>query len=186
MAMGIAVGARPAIRLLTEPSYHSAALLVPLIVVAYVLHAWVDAVKFGIDVAERTIYFTYASWVATLVVLGGYVLLIPSYGAIGAAMATIIAFAVRFALTLHWAQGMTPLEYGWPRIIRLVGIAAFCAGATLMWAPGTIAADMLLAGISLVSYAVCVWTLILDRAEQQGLVATATRTLGKLRPNSSN
>lgn len=40
----------------------------PLSLVAYVVQAWVETVKFGIDVAERTIYYTYALIGATVVV----------------------------------------------------------------------------------------------------------------------
>jgi len=180
MAVGIAVGARPAIRILTEQSYHSAATLVPLITVAYVLHSWVEAVKFGIDVAERTIYYTYASWAATLVVLGGYLLLIPSLGALGAVLATIAAFILRFAMTLYWAQSMTPLEYGWGRIARLTLLATVCVGATLIRTPSSIAADLIVAALAVSAYSTCVWGLILNPDERQGVVRTVRAKLGSL------
>jgi len=183
MATGIAIGARPAIRILTEQSYHSAAMLVPLIVIAYVLHAWVDAVKFGIDVAEKTIYFTYASWAATLIVVAGYVLLIPGFGAFGAALATIIAFMVRFAMTLHWAQRFTPLEYGWPRVIRLLLLAVACSGVALALSPDSIAADMVFAVMAYVGYAGGVWMLILAPPERRAVREIIRSRLAKLRPN---
>jgi len=178
MAVGIAVGATPAIRILTEQSYHSATTLVPLIALAYVLHAWVEAVKFGIDVAERTIFYTYASWVATIVVLAGYLLLIPALGATGAVLATIVGFAVRLAMTLYWAQRLTPLEYGWGRVARLTLIAAFCVGATLVQPPGSIATDLLVTALAVSAYVTCVWILILKRDERLGIVRTVR---GKLK-----
>jgi len=178
LAVAIAVGARPSIRMLTEKSYHSAATLVPLITVAYILHSWVEAVKFGIDVAERTIFYTYASWIATLVVLGGYLLLIPRLGALGAVLATILAFVVRFALTLYWAQRMSPLDYGWGRIGRLTLLATLCAGATLIRTPTSIAADLLVAALALGAYSAFAWTLILSQDEREAILCAVRGRLG--------
>lgn len=166
MATGIALGARPAIRILTDPSYHSSAALVPMIVVAYVLQSWVEAVKFGIDLAEKTIYYTYASWAATAVVVIGYVALIPFFGATGAALATIAAFAARFALTLRWAQRLVYQDYGWRRIRHIGLLAAACSAATMVYAPAGLLLDLAVATALGLAYAGGVWSLVLEDHER--------------------
>jgi O-antigen/teichoic acid export membrane protein len=94
----------PALDVLTSSRYHSAAALVPIIVAAYVVRIWGHAVKFGIDLGERTRLCTWASWIATAVVLVCYAVLIPLFGGFGAAFPTLIAFAVRSALALYLSQ----------------------------------------------------------------------------------
>jgi O-antigen/teichoic acid export membrane protein len=181
MATAIALGSRLAIRLLTEESYHSAAAIVPLVIVAYVLQAWVEAVKFGIDVAERTIYYTYASAAATVVAVAGYAFLIPRFGAMGAAVATIVAFSVRFALTLKWAHRLTPVDYGWGRIRQMVLIAAVSVGVSVAVAPASIWLEALLeAGLG-VAYAVAVWRLVLHSDERRTIQQMAIARLHRFR-----
>jgi len=180
MAAAIALGARPAIRILTEASFHSAAWLVPFVLVAYVIHSWVETVKFGIDVAEQTIYYTYASAWATGVVLVSYVVLIPPFGSLGAALATIIAFLVRFGLTLHWAQRFSPYEYGWSRIRRLALLTGLVVAASMTVPAGPLWGDLLQASAFFLGYCAAVWRLVLQRSERTRLIDTARARLGRL------
>jgi len=178
MATGISVASRPAIGFLTESSYHEAAVLVPVILAAYVLNAWVDAVKFGIDVSERTVYFTYASWIATVSVLIAYALLVPPFGGMGAAVATAIAFAIRFGFTLFWSQRLAPLDYGWARIMRLTLLSALTCAAGVLYAPDPLYLQVGAALLLFGGYAASTWRFILTVHERD-------RVLGMLRARLS-
>lgn len=170
VATGIVVGAKPAVRLLADPAYQSAALLVPLVVVAYVFHAWTEATKFGIDASGRTVYYTYASWTATAVVLVGYMLLIPAFGGYGAALATLLAFAVRFTLTLHWGARFTPLHYDWPRILRIVAAALMTGGLAIGLMPTGLVPQLLLGAGLMAGYSLALWLLVLSREQREALL----------------
>jgi len=169
-AMGIVVFVRPAIALLTTSDYHSAAFLVPIIVAAYVFQSWGDAVKFGIDIAERTTLYTAASWIATAVVLIGYATLIPLYGGYGAAFATLLAFAVRFGFALYWSQKVWPVAYAWRRPILLAAITvAVCLPAVLL--PVTRTSSQFALGVALTAiYAGLTWQFVLDDTHRLGLL----------------
>jgi O-antigen/teichoic acid export membrane protein len=169
-AMGIVVFVRPAISVLTTTDYHGAALLVPIIVAAYVFQSWGDAVKFGIDVAERTTLYTVASWIATAVVLVGYAVLIPRYGGFGAAYATLLAFAVRFAFAFYWSQKVWPVSYEWRRPILLAAITvAVSLPAVLL--PVTHTPSQFALGAALtVIYAALTWQFVLDDTHRLGLL----------------
>jgi O-antigen/teichoic acid export membrane protein len=168
-AMGIIVFVRPAIGVLTTNDYHSAALLVPIIVAAYVLQSWGNAVKFGIDVAEQTKLYTWASWIAAGVVLVCYATLIPSYGGYGAALATFIAFAVRFGLAFYWSQKVWPVDYQWRRSLLLTAITiAVSIPAVVL--PVTRVLDQFALGIALtLIYACLTWQFVLDDAHRRGV-----------------
>jgi O-antigen/teichoic acid export membrane protein len=169
-AIGIVVFVRPAIGMLTTSDYHSAALLVPTIVAAYVFQSWGNAVKFGIDVAERTTLYTAASWIATAVVLVGYAVLIPPYGGFGAAVATLVAFAVRFAFTFYWSQKVWPVTYLWRRSILLTVIAvAVSLPAVVLPVTRTLSQFGLGVALTLI-YAALTWQFVLDDTHRSGLL----------------
>jgi O-antigen/teichoic acid export membrane protein len=169
-AMGMVVFVRPVIAVLTTSDYHSAALLVPIIVAAYVFQSWGNAVKFGIDVAERTTLYTAASWIATVVVLIGYQLLIPRYGGYGAALATLIAFVVRFGFTFYWSQKVWPVTYQWGRSILLAAITVgVCLPAVILPVTRTASQFALGAGLTLV-YTALTWRFVLDDTHRAGIL----------------
>jgi O-antigen/teichoic acid export membrane protein len=169
-AMGIVVFVRPAIAVLTTSDYHAAAFLVPIIVAAYVVQSWGDAVKFGIDVAERTTLYTAASWIATGVVLVCYAVLIPRYAGFGAAWATLIAFVVRFAFSYYWSQKVWPVTYLWRRSILLAVIAvAVCLPA--VFAPLThVWSEFALGVVLTLIYAALTWQFVLDETHRLGIL----------------
>jgi O-antigen/teichoic acid export membrane protein len=50
--------------------------------------------------------------------------LIPSYGMVGAAIATLAAYVVLFLAMTFWAQRIYPVRYQWARVAKAVGVAA--------------------------------------------------------------
>ena len=169
-AMGIVVFVRPVIGVLTTNDYHRAALLVPVIVAAYVVASWGDAIKFGIDVAERTTLYTVASWIATAFVLVGYAVLIPLYGGYGAAFATLIAFSVRFAFAYYWAQRVWPVTYEWGRPMLLALIATVVSlPAVILPVTRTVSQFALGFGLTAI-YAALTWQLVLDDTHRTGIL----------------
>jgi O-antigen/teichoic acid export membrane protein len=138
-ACGIAVFVQPALRIMSDPQFHPAASAVPLILVAIILQAWTDVAKFGIDISERTILVTRGTWLATLVILGLYALLIPPFGPIGAGLATALAFLVRLLYFQRTADRVCPIAYDWMPSLRIFA-----------WFGGVTAVQMLLPPLNLV------------------------------------
>jgi O-antigen/teichoic acid export membrane protein len=168
-ATGVVVFVRPALAVLTNARFHGAAALVPIIVAAYVVQSWGDAVRFGIDVSERTKLYTWASWIATVVVLVCYAVLIPRFGGFGAAFATLIAFAVRAALGLYWSQKAWPVTYKWGRSILLTVISvAVCAPAMLSRVSGA-TSQFAVSTALMVIYGALTWYFVLDNAHRSGI-----------------
>ncbi len=180
-AMGICVFARPALLVLTSPAYHSAASLVPIIVLAYLVQSWGDATKFGIDITEQTKLVTWASWIGAAVVVVLYVVLIPPYAGYGAAIATLVAFIVRFALLLYWSQKVWPVNYQWGRPILLFIVAvAVVLPATLVPMAQTWKQFAFSAGLTAI-YAALVWIFVLDDTHRAGIRdALRTHAVGAL------
>jgi O-antigen/teichoic acid export membrane protein len=135
-AVGIALTVPLFLRVMATPPFFAAADVVPVVLLAYVLQSLTFLLKFGIDVSERTVYFTAASWASVVVTLALYWFMIPRWGMHGAAWATVGGFAVRGGLIYWWAQRLWRIEYRWAPVLRLLaaGVATVALVGIL---PGT-------------------------------------------------
>lgn len=120
-ATGIAIFVGPLLTIMSDPAFRPAALIVPVVVLAYTLQAWSDSLMFHMDVALRTKYLSIGTWLTVGVILVLYALLIPPFGGLGAAAATALAFAVRLGLLHHWGQQVFPVRYTYGPHLRLLG-----------------------------------------------------------------
>jgi O-antigen/teichoic acid export membrane protein len=70
---------------------------------------------------------------AASVNVGLNLILIPPYGMMGAAVATVAAFATMFAGMAWWAQRIYPVPYQWRRVgtAAAAGVALVAAGKLL-------------------------------------------------------
>ncbi|MDT8369750.1 MAG: oligosaccharide flippase family protein [Longimicrobiales bacterium] len=133
IALGLALFGGDVIRIMSDASFHSAGVLIPMIVVAYIFQAWTDFHDVGIHMREKTEVITLVNWICAGVAVGGYLLLIPRYGTMGAAVATVIAFAVRFGLIYLASWKLWPVAYQWRPVVTLVLLAGavFAAGLAI-------------------------------------------------------
>jgi O-antigen/teichoic acid export membrane protein len=123
MALGLGVLAPWLVRLLTTPSFYSAERVVaPLAFAAAAFGAYI-VVVIGIGRARKT----RSNWVITgaacVLNIGLNLLLIPTYGMIGAAVATIAAYATLFVGMAWRAQRIYPVPYQWRRVATAAGVA---------------------------------------------------------------
>src|SRR2546426_271064 len=103
-AVVLALFAEDILQLIAGPAFQSAANLIPIIVIAYVIQCWTQFHDLGILIRERTEYITVAYWVGAGVALVGYAVLIPLWLSYGAAVATVASFAARELLVYKRAQ----------------------------------------------------------------------------------
>lgn len=132
-AVLIALFVGDVLRIMAAPSFHAAARVVPIILVAYILQSWTGMHNMGIMIRERTELLMLANWVAATVAVAGYVLLIPKYLGLGAAVATLVAFGLREWLVYRYSQRLWPIQYSWQPIIRVCawGVVIFGISTSL-------------------------------------------------------
>src|SRR5207245_2004604 len=92
--------------------------------------SWTVMHNIGMQVQERTEYYTLANWVGALVALAGYALLIPRLLGLGAALATVASFGVREWMVYALSQRLWPVHYRWTPVIRLP-----FASRSVLWPP---------------------------------------------------
>ncbi len=180
LAVAIALFVRPLLLVMSDPGYHGAVVLVPVILFAYQLQTWTEAARFGIDVSEQTRYASYAVWISAVVCIVFYLLLIPPFGAMGAAAATVLAFWVRFQLTYRWAQRLFPIAYRWAPNLKLLLLAALAVVPVLAFQVDGLIAAVVIGTIGAVAYLVVGWHFVVvdeDRAWIRQAVLAAPQAI---------
>ncbi len=115
-ALGLALFARDFFRVMSAPTFWEAHRIVPLIVLAYLLQAWTQFGNFGLLHSGRTRQLATATALAAVAMALACLWLVPRHGAMGAALATLLAYALRFALVWFAARRQYPMSLPWMRV----------------------------------------------------------------------
>ena len=152
---------------MSAPSFHSAADIVPIILLAYVFHGWTEQTQLGLMVTEKTERIAWANWGGAIVALVGYGVLIPPMGGLGAAIATVVAFGARQWMVYVMAQRLWPVRYRWAPVAKQLALAIVIVVIAVLLPPyGLVASLMIRTGL-LVVYGVGVWFGILTDADRR-------------------
>lgn len=168
-AVAITLFIRPILAIMTTADFHTAAVMVPALVLAYVFQVWATVVDFGIEISEQTRYTSLATWISVALIAVLYVTLIPPLGGLGAAIATLAAMFVRFVTTLYFAQRVWPVSYHWsPHLRMLAGGTLVATAVHLVPVTGTMSLLVLAVG-GCCLYALWVWFGVLHIDERAAL-----------------
>jgi O-antigen/teichoic acid export membrane protein len=128
----VVVAATPAFYALLVPSLYQAGMAaVPVILVAYLIYGLSYPLNVGIMLKDRTSALPSISWLAAAICLGLNLWLIPRYGMIGAAWATVLAYIV-WTTGIAWVSlRLYPVPYSFRQIGWLIVLAV--AGYAGIW-----------------------------------------------------
>jgi O-antigen/teichoic acid export membrane protein len=156
-ALGITLFASDGLRLLTLPAFYPAAKIVPVVLIAYIFQSWTGMQDVGIHLRERTEFITLANWIAALVAIAGYMLLIPRWLGWGAAIATVLSFGVRYLIILRVSLRFLPVHYQWTPVFRIIGLALGAALLSIAEPAEGIATSLAIRAAIFVLYVAAVW-----------------------------
>lgn len=110
-AVGVLVSlfAHELLQLLTPVAYWPAANLIGVSVMGLVLFGTTLVTALGISLAKKSHLLSAAAWITALVNLVLNYLFIPKWGALGAAAATLVSYAVLTGYYLYWTQRLEPI-----------------------------------------------------------------------------
>lgn len=124
-AVGVSLFSHDVIVIMSAEDFHTASQFIPGLVIVFLFHAWTSFHNFGLLIAERTGWYAAANWIAAAMAVGGFLLLIPSFGAWGAVLTAGTAFGVRFVIVYRLSQAVWPVAYSWrPSLLMSVWGAA--------------------------------------------------------------
>jgi len=123
VALGISVLIKDVITAISDPAYHAAYKVVPLILLSYILWGGYFHVQVGILLSKKTKNIAYIVAVSALSNLIMNYILIPRMGMWGAALATLVSFAIMFILNYLISMRIYYVKYELVRIVKLFGLA---------------------------------------------------------------
>ena len=112
------------LKIMSDPAFHEAHQIVPIIIFAYLMQAWVKFCDLGILLEKKTIQIAYAEALAAAVITVAYLTLIPAFGIFGAAWATAIGFIARFYWTNKKSKQYYDMQLPWKKVILTLALAA--------------------------------------------------------------
>lgn len=130
--MVISLYVKDLLHIMSAPAFWDAAKVVPVVLGGYLANALGQYVNLGILLKRKTIEITYGTLIAAVVISIGYFLLIPRYGAMGAAWATLFAFSSRTVWVYWRAKGLYDMKLSWRSVgilIGLWGVVCICSTA---------------------------------------------------------
>jgi O-antigen/teichoic acid export membrane protein len=159
------------VRFSSDRSYWEAYKVIPIVGAAYIFYSWSTIMDASFYVTKRTTYKLYSISLAGGIVTVLYWLLIPRYGMMGAAWATLGGYIAFAALTIFYAQRVYFIRYQYGRIALLfaVGILFYKIGALVPITP--VASGLPLRAMIILGFPVALWLGgFLDVNERKALV----------------
>ena len=123
LALALGLLAPWLVRLLTQPEFYEGERVVAPLAFGGMAYAAYIVMAIGVGRAKRTQFNWAITGVAAVVNVVLNLILIPPYGMMGAAIATVAAYGVMFLAMTWYAQRVFPTPYQWRRVFTAVGAA---------------------------------------------------------------
>ncbi len=122
MTLGISVYSKEIIKLMTDPPFWPAYLLVPFLTLSGALGASNYMFQTGMLYTKKTKYMIHTSTASAALNVGLYFLLIPRFGMNGAVATMLVKGVIDTALMYFVAQRLYPIPYDLRTVFKMLGI----------------------------------------------------------------
>ena len=165
-ALVLAVFAEDTLRIMSDAQFWPAASVVPVVVVAYVLQAWMGFSNVGLLLKHKTIQIFYSTAVSCLLVTVAYVTLIPLWGAMGAAVGTLLGFIARFVWIYRASRACYDMGLQWGKVGKMSALAVVVYAVSLL-APDELLLTILVHGLEVMAFLVLLLVLPILSEEER-------------------
>lgn len=159
--------------IMASPAFLPAYRIVPLILVVTIVQQWTTYCNLGLYLRDRTNLMAWASLASVAVAIGLNFTLIPRFGVMGAAWATVAAYVVRFSIIYAMSQAHYPIDYPWRQVGWLGALFLLVYGIRVIVDPASLGVSLLLSAGLVLAFAWTVYGQLLsgsDRAVIHGLL----------------
>lgn len=124
LTAGLAACARDVVALATTPTFHQAARVIPWIALGVAFQGIYLLTSIGLNITKHTEYYPMATGIAAATSVAANLLLVPSFGIVGAAWSNMLAYAVLAFVSWRFSQRFFPIGYESRRIAKIVAAAS--------------------------------------------------------------
>jgi O-antigen/teichoic acid export membrane protein len=160
-ATAITVFAGPILAILTRPEYYEAEKVIGFLTLGTVAYGAYLIVNIGLLISKKTILTSVAISIGAALNIILNFLLIPRFGMMGAAFATLAAYLVALALLYGFAQKYYPIEYpaGRSALAGLLSVLTMAASSAIKF--DSVPADILCRLVLVAVFAILMWRIII-------------------------
>ncbi|MEZ5320410.1 MAG: oligosaccharide flippase family protein [Vicinamibacterales bacterium] len=146
LVAGLASVSNDLVRLMTTPDYAAAGHVIPILAIGVGLQGVYLLTSIGLNLTGNTKYYPTSTGAAALVGLGSGLVLMPRWGATGAAVSFLLAYLTLAATAFYFAQHVYPQRYETGRLARVVLAGVVASLARFPVLTGTAIVDFLARG----------------------------------------
>lgn len=138
--LGLSLFGRSALDLLFPASYHAQSPIIPVIALSTMFYGIYAVVNLGVKLKRKTWLVSLYFIVSSLINVGLNFVLIPAYGTMGAALATLLAYIMLALLAYFFNQRIypVPFEVGQFLVVSGIGITLYLIDNGLTGGPSTV------------------------------------------------
>ena len=142
LALGVAIFGRELLTLMTprNPAFWAAAPLIAPVALAYLCHGAFLLTSIGIGVRKEARYYPIITSCTAATNIAANFALIPRFGTLGAAWATVLSYALMAGLGFWFSHRLYPIPFEWPRLLRVSGTALAAFTVSLLAPPALLPA----------------------------------------------
>lgn len=167
IGLGIVLFVDEVVRVMSDPSFHPAYHVVPLLIAAQVIYHWVPFSNLGLFLEDRSQTMGKIGVLSAAVMVGLNFLFVPSFGVWGAAWATLLTYVIRYVLIYLTSQRVYEVDHGWPRIGRIMTLLVTAFGIEQLLAPEQLVPSVLTSAAIAATAIALVYFWVLDDEERK-------------------
>jgi len=133
-AVGLTLFSHEIIRLMATPRYYQASIVIALAAWGYLFHAFYKVAARVLSYVKKTFYLGLSTALSAALNLVLNIALIPRFGMLGAAWATLIAFLFLACISFFFMQRFYPIRFETVRLLKLAASALAVCGLAFLTA----------------------------------------------------
>ncbi len=117
--LGIALLSKEVLLVISAPEYWDSYKVIPIIALTYAIWSARSLVEVGVVIKRRTTAIASYVFIGAVINIILNLVLIPRYGMVGAAWATLVSFVITLSIDYAYNRRLFKIEYEWRRLIKI-------------------------------------------------------------------
>ena len=122
--LGIALLSKEVLIVISSEQYWDSYTVIPIIALTYAIWSARSLVEVGVVLKRKTTAIAFYILIGAVINIDLNLILIPPYGMVGAAWATLISFIITLSIDYAYNRSLFRIEYEWTRLIKICAVVA--------------------------------------------------------------